>query len=183
MSQFDWSDSIVTDELELERTSEAVIISSTISAYIHTEQIVNPSTLSHAYTLTHIPTSTFTHSHSPSHAHTFTFILSHTHTDTKESAFVYALTSALTVHQITSACSSGDLAPMCGCDVSRNGLTTVQGWKWGSCSDNVSYGITYAQNFLDAREIEDTDVTINEEVATAEVHLHNNAAGRRVSRR
>ena len=115
------------------------------------------------------------------HLHTYTHTHTHTHTDTKESAFVYALTSALTVHQITSACSSGDLTPTCGCDVSRNGLTTVQGWKWGSCSDNISYGITYAQKFLDAKEIEGPDVTINEEVAMAAVHLHNNAAGRRVS--
>ena len=115
-------------------------------------------------------TSTLTQPHP--HPHT---------TDTKESAFVYALTSALTVHQITSGCSSGELAPMCGCDTSMNGRTTVQGWKWGSCSDNVSYGITYAQNFLDAKEIEDTDARISEEVAMAEVHLHNNGAGRRVS--
>ena len=60
-------------------------------------------------------------------------------------------------------------------------MTTVQGWKWGSCSDNVSYGITYAQNFLDARELDKTASSVREEIAMAEVHLHNNAVGRRVS--
>ena len=100
----------------------------------------------------------------------------------KETAFAYALTSAITVHQITSACSNGDLGSECGCDTSRNGLVTVQGWKWGSCSDNVSYGITFSQNFLDSREL-DRDSTDQEDVSKALVHLHNNAVGRRVSQK
>ena len=57
-------------------------------------------------------------------------------------------------------------------------MATVQGWKWGSCSDNVSYGLTYAQRFLDARELD--VVSSNRNVSKAMVHLHNNAAGRRV---
>lgn len=96
----------------------------------------------------------------------------------RESAFIYALTSAVTAHQITRACSNGDL-PTCGCDTSRNGMTTVQGWKWGSCSDNVSYGLTYAQRFLDAREL-DMVSTNSRNVSKAMVHLHNNAVGRKV---
>ena len=100
-------------------------------------------------------------------------------TEIKENAFIYALTSAVTVHQITRACSHGDLTT-CGCDTSQNGVTTEQGWKWGSCSDNVSYGLTYARRFLDARELNATS-TNRQEVQKAMVHLHNNAAGRRVS--
>lgn len=99
-------------------------------------------------------------------------------TEIKENAFIYALTSAVTVHQITRACSHGDLTT-CGCDTSRNGVVTEQGWKWGSCSDNVSYGLTYARRFLDARELNVTS-TNRQEVQKAMVHLHNNAAGRRV---
>ena len=99
-------------------------------------------------------------------------------TEIKENAFIYALTSAVTVHQITWACSHGDL-PSCGCDTSQNGVITEQGWKWGSCSDNVSYGVTYARRFLDARELNVTSSN-RQEVEKAMVHIHNNAAGRRV---
>ena len=113
------------------------------------------------------------------HTHTHTHTHSHK-TVNKETSFAYSLTSAITVHQVTSACSNGDMGSVCGCDTSRNGLTTVQGWKWGSCSDNVSYGITFAQNFLDSRELV-RDTTEEDEVSKALVHLHNNAVGRRVS--
>jgi len=102
-------------------------------------------------------------------------------TDTKEAGFVYALTSALVTHQITEACSNEELGTACGCDARNHGQTTVQGWKWGSCSDNVSYGISYSQNFLDARELPKTASLDREEVMMAEIHLHNNAVGRRVS--
>ena len=115
----------------------------------------------------------YTHTHTHTHTHT-------QYTVNKETSFAYSLTSAITVHQITSACSNGDMGSVCGCDTSRNGLTTVQGWKWGSCSDNVSYGITFAQNFLDSRELV-RDSTEEDEVSKALVHLHNNAVGRRVS--
>lgn len=55
----------------------------------------------------------------------------------------------------------------------------MQGWQWGSCSDNVSYGVYFAQNFLDNREL-DVDVRNRTEVEKAVVHLHNNAVGRKV---
>lgn len=98
---------------------------------------------------------------------------------TPEKAFVYALASATTVHRITTACSQGELSSECGCDYSRNGLVTAEGWQWGACSDNVSYGINFAQNFLDNREI-DVDVTNDTAIGHAVVHLHNNAVGRQV---
>lgn len=96
----------------------------------------------------------------------------------KECSFIYALTSAVTVHQITSACSRGEFS-FCGCDTSRNGITTPLGWQWGSCSDNISFGIEYAQNFLDVREIEIDQANVSQ-VENSLVHLHNNAVGRRV---
>ncbi len=105
---------------------------------------------------------------------------SHTHAETKESAFVYALTSALAVHQITTACSDELLGAECGCDTSRNGGKTPAGWIWGGCSANISYGLFFAQRFLDSRELnESTDE--ERDNAISQVHLHNNGAGRRVS--
>lgn len=93
---------------------------------------------------------------------------------------MYALTSGVTVHQITSACSHGDMGTECGCDMRRNGMTTVQGWKWGSCSDNVSYGVLFAQSFLDAREFDNISHNNQQDIARAMINLHNNAVGRRV---
>jgi hypothetical protein len=57
----------------------------------------------------------------------------------------------------------------------------VQGWQWGSCSDNVSYGTYFARNFLDNREL-DVDVRNDTAVRQTVVHLHNNAVGRKVSK-
>lgn len=100
-------------------------------------------------------------------------------TETPEKGFVSALASATIVHRITSACSANELGSECGCDYSRNGLLTPEGWQWGSCSDNISYGVHYARNFLDARDL-DADSNNETEIANALVHLHNNEVGRKV---
>src|SRR5690348_15645024 len=50
----------------------------------------------------------------------------------KETAFIYAVTSAGVVHAITQACSSGSLNE-CSCDLSKQGRSTPEGWKWGGC--------------------------------------------------
>lgn len=50
----------------------------------------------------------------------------------KETAFVYAVTSAGVVHAVTQACSSGNLT-VCTCDLTSEGRSTPQGWKWGGC--------------------------------------------------
>ncbi|KAB7507018.1 Protein Wnt-16, partial [Armadillidium nasatum] len=50
----------------------------------------------------------------------------------KETAFIYAVTSAGVVHAVTQACSSGNLTD-CSCDMSKQGMTTPEGWKWGGC--------------------------------------------------
>jgi len=50
----------------------------------------------------------------------------------KETAFIYAVTSAGVVHAVTQACSSGNLTD-CSCDSTGKGLETPEGWKWGGC--------------------------------------------------
>ena len=50
----------------------------------------------------------------------------------KETAFIYAVTSAGVVHAVTQACSSGNLTD-CSCDSAGKGLETPEGWKWGGC--------------------------------------------------
>lgn len=53
-------------------------------------------------------------------------------TGSKETAFIYAITSAGVVYSITNACSSGRLTE-CSCDSMQHGQTTPEGWKWGGC--------------------------------------------------
>ena len=50
----------------------------------------------------------------------------------KETAFLYAVTSAGVVHVVSKACSSGNLTE-CNCDLYSQGDTTPEGWKWGGC--------------------------------------------------
>ena len=50
----------------------------------------------------------------------------------KETAFLYAITSAGVVHTVAKACSSGNLTE-CNCDRTGQGRETPEGWKWGGC--------------------------------------------------
>ncbi|KAK7503459.1 hypothetical protein BaRGS_00005380, partial [Batillaria attramentaria] len=93
---------------------------------------------------------------------------------TKETAFIYAILSAGVVHSVTQACSAGNLTE-CSCDMSRYGEADVEGWKWGGCSDNVNYGLWFAQNFVDAPE---TIRHENSRNIRNLMNLHNNEVGR-----
>ncbi|XP_071440273.1 protein Wnt-16-like [Hetaerina americana] len=94
----------------------------------------------------------------------------------KETAFIYAVTSAGVVHAVTQACSSGNLTE-CSCDGSRQGQPTPEGWKWGGCSDNLQYGVQFARKFVDAPEREKSKKAWSTRM---KMNLHNNEAGRQV---
>lgn len=98
-------------------------------------------------------------------------------TGTKETAFMYAVTSAGVVHAVTKACSSGNLTD-CTCDLSQQGQTSGEGWKWGGCSDNVDYGMWFAETFVDAPE--KLRHTASKDIRSL-MNLQNNAVGRQVS--
>ncbi|GBP33654.1 Protein Wnt-7b [Eumeta japonica] len=93
----------------------------------------------------------------------------------RESAFLYALTSAAVAQSIARACAQGRLLS-CGCD--RLGYRTIrrstEPWAWGGCSHNLNYGIEYTRRFLDTRESSGD--------LQSRVNLHNNAAGISVSK-
>lgn len=93
----------------------------------------------------------------------------------KETAFLYAITSAGVVHAIAKACSSGNLTE-CNCDLFSQRGATPEGWKWGGCSDNLKYGLRFSRNFLDAGD--KGLLKKNGDIRNL-MNLHNNEAGRR----
>ncbi|MGH0158134.1 UNVERIFIED_CONTAM: hypothetical protein FKN15_035099 [Acipenser sinensis] len=94
-----------------------------------------------------------------------------------EAAFVYAISSAGVVYSLTRACSQGELES-CSCDPKKKGSSrdSKGTFDWGGCSDNIDYGIQFAQAFVDARERKERD-------ARALMNLHNNRAGRKAVKR
>ncbi|CAG2108437.1 unnamed protein product [Medioppia subpectinata] len=87
----------------------------------------------------------------------------------RETAFVYAITSAAVTHAIARACSEG-LIETCTCDYRNNRRPNGLDWEWGGCSDNIEFGYKFARAFVDAAERgRDLRFIMN---------LHNNEAGR-----
>ncbi|KAA0703424.1 Protein Wnt-4 [Triplophysa tibetana] len=69
---------------------------------------------------------------------------------TREAAFVHALASAAVAVAVTRGCSRGELE-RCGCDRKVRGVSP-EGFQWSGCSDNLSYGVAFSQNFVDEPE-------------------------------
>lgn len=90
----------------------------------------------------------------------------------KEAAFTYAIIAAGVAHAVTAACTQGSLSG-CGCDKEKQGFYNQQeGWKWGGCSADIHYGLSFSKVFVDAREIKQSARTL--------MNLHNNEVGRKV---
>lgn len=95
-------------------------------------------------------------------------------TGTREAAYIHAITAAGVSYAITKGCSQGELQG-CGCDQSKVGEAGT--FTWAGCSDNVMYGTAFSKRFTDARErLKNTN-------GRSLMNLHNNQAGREVSRR
>ena len=90
----------------------------------------------------------------------------------RETAFVYAITSSGVVHEITKACARG-LLRECVCNNTWHQGRNGRGFQWGGCNDNIEYGLKYASEFIDSGE--------KEQDARAKINLHNNFVGRHVS--
>uniref|UniRef100_A0A182IKA7 Protein Wnt n=1 Tax=Anopheles atroparvus TaxID=41427 RepID=A0A182IKA7_ANOAO len=100
-------------------------------------------------------------------------------TGCRETAFIYAITSAAVTHSVARACSEGSIES-CTCDYSHhnrepqmNNMGAVAGvgdWEWGGCSDNIGFGFKFSREFVDTGE---RGRTLREKM-----NLHNNEAGR-----
>ncbi|KAG8258566.1 Protein Wnt-1 [Homalodisca vitripennis] len=98
----------------------------------------------------------------------------------RETAFIYAITSAAVTHAVARSCSEGTIES-CTCDYSHqarggpntagpNSATGVRDWEWGGCSDNIGFGYKFSREFVDTGE---RGRTLREMM-----NLHNNEAGR-----
>ncbi|GFO13636.1 protein wnt [Plakobranchus ocellatus] len=91
-------------------------------------------------------------------------------TKSRETAFIYAISSAGIMYSVTRACSKGELAK-CGCDKKAARWQPAVNFEWGGCSDNIRYGARFSKKFVDSVELEEKD--------HGSMNLWNNGAGRK----
>lgn len=86
----------------------------------------------------------------------------------RETAFIYAITSAAVTHSVARACAEGSIYS-CSCDYNLK-QPSGKDWEWGGCSDNAKFGHKFSRKFVDVLEKgRDFRYMMN---------LHNNEAGR-----
>nr|XP_027206241.1 protein Wnt-1-like [Dermatophagoides pteronyssinus] len=91
--------------------------------------------------------------------------------NSREKAFIHAISTAGVVYSVTRACTKGELS-QCGCDDKVKSQDVQGKWDWGGCSDDIYYGAEFSRRFIDSIE----DPNQSEGV----MNLHNNEVGRRV---
>ncbi|CAH1176102.1 unnamed protein product [Phaedon cochleariae] len=100
----------------------------------------------------------------------------------RETAFLYAITSAAVTHAIARACSEGTI-DTCNCEPhykgrpqvfangnNAGGVANARDFEWGGCSDNIGFGFDVSREFVDTGE---RGKSLREKM-----NLHNNEAGR-----
>ncbi|CDW53527.1 protein Wnt 4 [Trichuris trichiura] len=102
--------------------------------------------------------------------------------NSREKAYVHAISAAGVAYSITRACSQGDL-PSCSCDkeVHRRNFKNKRfhgDWEWGGCSEDVNFGERLSKDFVDSNELARSWT----DPAPKLMNLHNNEAGRRAIR-
>ncbi|OWF48432.1 protein Wnt-4-like [Mizuhopecten yessoensis] len=88
----------------------------------------------------------------------------------RETAYIYAISSAGVMYSVTRGCARGDLEH-CGCDDKIRWRKAGGDFEWGGCSENTKYGAKFSKEFVDANE-----KTVDE---SGLMNLWNNEAGRR----
>ena len=91
--------------------------------------------------------------------------------DTRETAYVQAITSAGMVYSIARACSR-DQIEQCSCDATNQPAPANGSFQWGGCGDNLQHGYNYARKF--------EAFTIGNDHSSV-LRNHNSEAGRLVS--
>ncbi|KAK0049985.1 protein Wnt-9a [Biomphalaria pfeifferi] len=86
----------------------------------------------------------------------------------KETAFLFAISSAGLVHEVSRSCAQGILH-RCTCDETEH-LENRETWLWGGCGDNIKFGLKFTRKFLRRFSNNDKDIR-------AKVDDHNTEAG------
>ncbi|KAG1669096.1 Protein Wnt-4 [Nymphon striatum] len=94
------------------------------------------------------------------------------HSKSRETAYIYSISSAGVAYSITRGCSRGEITE-CGCDDKIRAKKPRGSWKWGGCSEDIRFGEKFSKDFVDSREDRD--------ISSGLMNLHNNEAGRRVN--
>eukprot|EP00111_Clytia_hemisphaerica_P015917 TCONS_00047033-protein len=95
---------------------------------------------------------------------------------TRETAYIYASTSAAIMHTISRGCMEGKLANHCSCSKEERPGSLKQSDVWGGCGDNLPYGYQFSKKFTDAGE-QLSEETLSK-FSRVLMNLHNNEAGR-----
>ncbi|XP_074655724.1 protein Wnt-9a-like [Tubulanus polymorphus] len=88
----------------------------------------------------------------------------------RETAFLYAISSAGLVHSFARACSLG-LLSRCTCD-----KRSVKHWKYGGCGDNIRFGMRFTKRLLRKARKPAKDFR-------AKVNMHNTVVGMKMVNR
>ncbi|OQV17790.1 Protein Wnt-3a [Hypsibius exemplaris] len=90
--------------------------------------------------------------------------------NSREKAYVHAISAAGVAYSVTRGCSQGDISD-CGCDKRIKYGPTDGTFEWGGCSDDINFGEKFSREFVDAKETKRT--------AESLMNIHNNEAGRK----
>ncbi|XP_058788878.1 protein Wnt-1-like [Phymastichus coffea] len=103
--------------------------------------------------------------------------------NSREAAFVHAISAAGVAYSVTRACSRGELTE-CSCD---NRIRTRQhstNWQWGGCSEDIHFGEKFSREWSEAGEepIKEGEIQGPEGLAGLLMRRHDSEAGRRAVR-
>ncbi|VDD87274.1 unnamed protein product [Enterobius vermicularis] len=91
----------------------------------------------------------------------------------RETAYVFALSSGAVSHAIARACAKGAV-PDCGCGQKPVQSQPTKDFVWAGCSDNVRYANTFGRRFMDAVD------QPHSHDARSLMNLHNSRVGRKI---
>ncbi|KAH0560487.1 hypothetical protein KQX54_005184 [Cotesia glomerata] len=102
--------------------------------------------------------------------------------NSREAAFVYAISAAGVAFSITRACSRGELTD-CSCD-NRVRARHPNNWQWGGCSEDIHFGEKLSREWSDGAEIpiKEGELSGPKGLAGQLMRKHDSEAGRRAVR-
>ncbi|KAK2583947.1 hypothetical protein KPH14_001206 [Odynerus spinipes] len=102
--------------------------------------------------------------------------------NSREAAFVYAISAAGIAYSVTRACSRGELTD-CSCD-NRIRTRRPNNWQWGGCSEDIHFGDKFSREWTDGAEEPVKEGALHgvKGLAGQLMRKHDSEAGRRAVR-